>query len=202
MFEWLPEAMQDEIEQLAAHYGQPLCHVTNQAARYVYEANYLQGPQRRQAEVCMVVQRGPRRLLTFRKPFYPQGAWRLLTGGIKPGEAIFDALQRESEEETGHRLPVRRFLCAIEYQGAEQACFATFAFLLDGAGRALTPIDQDEQVEAFRDIGVDELPQIAAFLTQIPPVYSPELETLWSEWGIFRAVVHRLVWESLQAQVQ
>ncbi len=202
MFEWLPQTIQDEIEELARRYGQPLCLATNQAARYIYEANYLQESPPRQAEVCMVVQRGPNRLLTFRKPFYPQGAWRLLTGGINPGEAILDALQREAEEETGHRLPVLRFLCAIEYQGAEQARFATFAFLLDGAGRALTPLDQDEQVEAFREIEADDLPQIAAFLAQIAPVYSPELETLWSEWGIFRAVVHRQVWESLQAQVQ
>jgi ADP-ribose pyrophosphatase YjhB (NUDIX family) len=194
--------MQDEIEQLATRYGKPLRHVTDQAARYVYEANYLQGPLRRQAEVCMVVQRGANRLLTFRKPFYPQGAWRLLTGGVNPGEAILDALQREAEEETGHRLLVLRFLCAIEYQGAEQARFATFAFLLDGADRALSPIDQDEQVEAFREIEVADLPQIADFLAQIAPVYSSELETLWSEWGIFRAVVHRQVWERLQAQVQ
>jgi 8-oxo-dGTP pyrophosphatase MutT (NUDIX family) len=201
MFEWLSEDLQSELARLAARYGQPLRYVTDQAARYVYEANYLQGPPRRQAEVCMVVQRGPNRLLTFRKPFYPKDAWRLLTGGINPGEAIFDALQRESEEETGHKLPLLRFLCAIEYHGAEQSRFATFAFLLDGAGRELITLDQDEQVEAFREIDADDLPQIATFLEQIAPVYSPELETLWSKWGSFRAVVHRLVWESLQAQV-
>ena len=37
--------------------------------------------EKRFAEVCMVVRRASGRLLVFRKPFYPAGVFRLLTGG-------------------------------------------------------------------------------------------------------------------------
>ena len=47
--------------------------------------------------------------LVHTKAFYPQGVYRLLTGGIKPGEPLLEALAREAQEETSLTLRIERF---------------------------------------------------------------------------------------------
>src|SRR5258706_8266241 len=99
----------------------------------------------------MVVRRPNGKLLLSIKPFYPRGAYRLPTGGIHPGEPVFDALARETHEETGLRTEVRRFLAQIAYRGTEAPdaapLFHTFAFLLEetgGAARGHRPNGENE----------------------------------------------------------
>ncbi|HXR66466.1 MAG TPA: hypothetical protein VN729_11105, partial [Ktedonobacteraceae bacterium] len=96
---------------------------------------------------------------------------------------------------------VSRFLVAVAYHLPAQQdspLFYTFAFLLDEVGGTLECLDPDEHLEYFREITADELPERAEFLDLLPVGYSPDLDEDWSEWGHFRAVIHRLVWETLQ----
>ena len=148
MFPTLPQSVQQELEQLAQRYGQPLVHTAD------LEANDLFDPLNktdRYGEVCMVVRRKNGRLLTMTKTFYPKGAYRLPTGGINYGESIHDALLRETNEETGLQVNINHFLAAVAYRVpavTAQPLFYTFAFLLDEVSGTLGAIDETERVEA------------------------------------------------------
>ncbi|SRR6266545_2323212 len=172
----------------------------------------------RYGEVGMVVRRPSGRLLTAIKTFYPTGAFRLLTGGVGHGERIADALPREIAEETGLEVSVSRFLAVIEYttpgEGREASgerttapcplplasrpAFATFVFLLDEVGGTLAPQDASERIASFREVEVAELPALAETLDRVAPAFDPEIDGDWADWGRFRAVVHRVVYDTLR----
>jgi 8-oxo-dGTP pyrophosphatase MutT (NUDIX family) len=197
----LSAAVEAEISALAARYGEPRRVI----ARLESSPFSPFGKRDRFGEVCMVVRRPNGKLLTAIKTFYPAGAFRLLTGGVGHGESIEAALLREIAEETGLEVRVRRFLALIEYRlapggpesGAATLEFATFAFLADETGGALSAQDESEQIAAFREVAVDELPRLAETLDQLPAVADPEIDGRWRDWGRFRAVVHRVVHEAL-----
>jgi ADP-ribose pyrophosphatase YjhB (NUDIX family) len=200
MFPSLPASVNDELAQLAQRYGQPITQTVNLGAN-----NYFDPINKtdRYGEVCMVIRRKSGRLLTAIKTFYPRGAYRLLTGGINYGEPVLDALLRETHEETGLEVEVKRFLAAVAYQihsSEETPVFYTFAFLLDEVGGTFGVLDEDEKVESFREIEPSELPAMAGFLAHIRHERSEELDGDLNDWGRFRAVIHRLVWESLSNQ--
>jgi len=75
--------------------------------------------------------------------------------------------------------------------------FATFAFLLDEMGGTLAAQDDDEQIGAFREVEIAELPAMAHSLEQVPAIVDRRIEGSWRDWGRFRAVVHRVVYEAL-----
>lgn len=193
MFEWLSPAMQQEIDDLAQRYGPAQMRVIEMGGN----SYLLQGS--RLCEVCMVIRRPNGRLLTMKKTFYPAGAYRLLTGGIEPGESILEALQREIQEETGLTTTLIRCLGAIVYHMESRPRFATFAFLLKETGGVLQTNDPDEHLEAFQEIDIDTLPLIIERLGKLGHSYGPEIESYWDDWGRFRIAVHRLVWECLYA---
>ena len=233
----LDDLRESEIAALSARYGAP--------RRVAVELRG--GPFRpisatdRIGEVCMVVRRTNGKLLTAVKTFYPPGAFRLLTGGVSHGERIEAALLRETAEETGLAVAVRRFLAVIEYRpvgdggwgmgrhgdtetrrhgdtetgNRERSIaalqsptpdprpltpdpFVTFAFLLDEVGGVLSVQDESEQIGEFREVAIADLPAIARTLECVPDVFHPEIVGSWSDWGRFRAIVHRVVYEALQ----
>jgi ADP-ribose pyrophosphatase YjhB (NUDIX family) len=199
MFSSLPQNTQHELEQLAQQYGQPVTDTIHLTATQNFDPL---DKTDRYGEVCMVVRRKNGRLLTMTKTYYPKGAYRLLTGGINHGERVFDALLRETHEETALEVEVKRFLAAAAYsivQAGDTPAFYTFAFLLDEVGGTLGTIDEDEQVDDFREIEPAELPALADQLAQLGQQHNPALGGSWGDWGQFRAAIHRLVWQALQA---
>jgi 8-oxo-dGTP pyrophosphatase MutT (NUDIX family) len=198
MFTSLPHDIQDELHQLARRYGQPLVETID-----------LVSPRRfsplnktdRYSEVCMVVRRPNGRLLTMTKAYYPPHAYRLPTGGIKLVESVIDALLRETQEETGLQVNVEQFLVAVAYRMPDQDYpgFYTFAFLLSEVGGTLQIHDEDEQIEDFREVLPEELLAVADDLERVSAQYSKQIDGNWKDWGHFRAIIHRLVWEALQA---
>jgi 8-oxo-dGTP pyrophosphatase MutT (NUDIX family) len=186
-----------ELDTLAARFGRPLVIDTP-------IPDYFDDPIRkpdRYGEVCMVVRRPNGNLLLSIKTFYPRGAYRLPTGGIHRGEPVFDALVRETHEETGLRTEVRRFLAQIAYHGAEAPyaapLFHTFAFLLEETGGTLRAIDTSEQIEDWRETRVADLPGVANFLDDLKTAGTFDIGGDWRAWGKFRAVVHRVVHQAL-----
>lgn len=192
----LAETTEAEIAALAAQYGPPR-RVQAALANAQFEPLIMDD---RYGEVCMVVRRPSGALITAIKTFYPPGAFRLLTGGIHHGEPIADALARELAEETGLDVAVRRFLAVIEYAlpDAGRHPFATFAFLVDELGGMLAVSDPDERVAAFRDLAPAELPALADTLDAMPAAFSADIRGSWADWGRFRAVTHRVVYEALR----
>lgn len=188
----LPPRVEAEIASLADRYGAPR-RVTVQLEGPPFDPI---GQSDRYGEVCMVVRRPNGTLLTAIKTFYPPGAFRLLTGGVGHGERIEAALLREVAEETGLDVAVRRFLAVIEYRHKQQE-FTTFAFLLDETGGTLGVNDPAEQIASFREVVVSELPVLAGALEAAPDHYDAEINGRWRDWGCFRAVVHRVVYEAL-----
>jgi len=192
----LPETRR-EIDALARRFGQPL----------VIDSpipDYFDDPIRkpdRYGEVCMVVRRPNGAVLLSIKTFYPRGAYRLPTGGIHRGEAILDALRRETHEETGLQTEVRRFLAQIVYHSVDAPTgtplFHTFAFLLDEASGTLGALDVSEQIEDWREVAVSDLPRVADFLDDLSTQGTQDIGGDWRAWGKFRAVVHRAVHQAL-----
>ncbi|HEY7414291.1 MAG TPA: NUDIX hydrolase [Ktedonobacteraceae bacterium] len=197
MFSSLPQEIQTELHHLAQRYGQPIVHTAD--LRAFHSFNPLNKSDR-YGEVCMVIQRKNGCLLVSKKTFYPPEAYRLPTGGINHGESVYHALLRETYEETGLEFEVRRFLAAAAYRLPklqEEPIFYTFAFLIDETGGTLNVIDTNERVEGFREIEPEQLPSIADHLEHPPSLYSSAIGGNWEDWGQFRAVIHRLVWQAL-----
>jgi 8-oxo-dGTP pyrophosphatase MutT (NUDIX family) len=195
----LPQNIQQELNQLARNYGQPLVPTVELTANKLFDPL---NKRDRFGEVCMVVRRTSGHLLTMKKTYYPPEGYRLLTGGINHGEAIYDALLRETHEETGLEVKVQRFLVAASYQVPTVSAtlvFYTFAFLLDEVGGTFGVIDESEQVEGFREIEVNQLLDVAESLESLKGQYSKKIGGYWGDWGQFRAAIHRQVWEALQA---
>jgi len=210
----LAPAIETEIADLAARYGQPR-RVAVELAGAPFSPLILED---RHGEVCMVVRRPNGKLITAIKTFYPAGAFRLLTGGVGLDEPIAEALLREVAEETGLAVVVRRFLAVIEYQlqgigdrgwriGDElpipyplspiPSNFATFAFLLDETGGTLQAQDAGERIESFRELAVADLPTLAQTLENVPDTRDEEIDGSWRDWGRFRAVAHRVIYAAL-----
>ena len=192
----LTPAMRDEIRRLGAAFGAP---IVREVALDDVRFDPVGAPDRI-AEVCMAVRRPNGKLLLSIKTFYPRGAYRLPTGGIHDGEPIFEALLRETREETGLEVVPRRFLAALTYLHGTGGppVFHTFAFLLHETGGTLGSLDPAERIEDWMEIEAAELRDVAATLDAIPDRATPEIDN-WSAWGRFRAVVHRVVQEALGA---
>jgi 8-oxo-dGTP pyrophosphatase MutT (NUDIX family) len=152
-------------------------------------------------EVCMVVRRKNGTLLLSIKTFYPRGAFRLPTGGIHHGESVYDALVREAHEETGLVTTVERFLARITYQPLTRpgapAVFHTFAFLMSEMSGTLGALDLSERIEEWREVTPAELPAVADFLDDLRTAGTTDIGGDWRAWGKFRAVVHRVVHDTL-----
>jgi len=185
-----------EIKALAAQYGAP------ERIRAVLDDIETQplNMSDRTGEVCMVLRRPNGKLITAIKTIYPKGCFRLLTGGIKDHEAIEAALWREIQEETGLKASITRFLAVIEYADTTPSNllnFATYIFLLDTDDSEIVVSDEDEKIESFREIEVEELPALAQTLENAPQEYSDEIQGYWQSWGYFRAVSHHIVYAYL-----
>lgn len=163
---------------------------------------------RRRAEICYVMHRGDpaEGVLLHIKTFYPEGAYRLPTGGIHVGEAVLETLTREIYEETGLTVgthagdvQVERLLGVLAYDlrhatlGATP--FATYHFLVRmPADAVLAPQDPAESIGGWQWRPARELPAVAAILDHVH-LSSQQ----WADWGRFRALSHRFVAERLAA---
>lgn len=195
----------DELAELDVQWGP----VTMERHQLAVDHPFLTGENQmlvgngRRAEICYVMHQGNPQagLLLHIKTFYPQGAFRLPTGGIHQGDGVIDTLAREVEEETGlimgngaGQVRVERLLGVVACEFVHGTLgrtlpFATYAFLVQmPAGAALNPRDASEQIGGWQWRPPAELPQVAAYLEQVGE-FSPQ----WGDWGRYRALIHRFV---------
>lgn len=161
----------------------------------------------RRAEVCYIAyeDRPDTGLLLHVKTIYPAEAYRLPTGGILPGEPVWDTLSREITEETGlsvgegaGRARVHNMMGVLSYEFvharlARSFHFATYHFLVElPAGAALAPQDPSERIGGWRWCIPCDLPTVTQTLSALG-ARTPE----WGDWGRFRALSHQFVADAL-----
>jgi 8-oxo-dGTP pyrophosphatase MutT (NUDIX family) len=147
--------------------------------------NKITSTKPRRGEVVMVVPDPQGAIWLHTKEFYPDGVYRLMTGGLDAGEAPAEALQREVEEETGFKVEIVRCLAVITYQliGPNGTIpFVSYLFVTTPGIGLPQPTDPNEAISGFRKVKPDELENIAQHLRS--------LNGKFKDWGIFRAVAH------------
>lgn len=186
------------LAQAIARYGEP---VERSLVYQVSEETFgywERTRQKRVAEVVLLLRCADGRYLVHTKSFYPPGTYRLLSGGIKPGEELLAAVKREALEETGMAVRIERFLGVLHYRfvwGGRSVPFTSYLFVVAGDCEAAGSLDlarsstAEENISAFRRVTPEELGDIADALEALPPD--------WIEWGRFRAAAHRLAGELL-----
>jgi NAD+ diphosphatase len=159
----------------------------------------------RVAEVVFAIRRPNGRLLLQTKASYPPGVYRLPSGSITVGETVLAALWREVAEETSLQATLLRFLAVVSYvivtpegepEGLPASTFTSYMFLLQETGGELCTADEHEGVTGFREAEPADLPAVADQLEALATSPDATMRS-WGDWGRFRAVAHRLVWEIL-----
>lgn len=148
--------------------------------------------RKRQAEVVLLLRRPDGRLVLQTKHSYLPGAYRIPTGGIRPGEPLLAALDRELREETGQRGRVARFLGVLCYRFRRRGRWEereSYVFLLDIGSEPLRSEDGEEDILDYREIAPAELTSVAGHLESQPGD--------WAVWGRFRALVHAFAVEAM-----
>jgi len=183
---------ESEIAQLSALYGVPLrqrcvLQVGDTTIQHWFK-KYRGG----NGEVVLFIRLRNGDLLLHTKDFYPAGVFRVPSGGIKTGESLCDALRREALEETGLDVAIERFLAVLEFEFHCQGLvipYPSYLFLLREVGGALRTVDQEERIAAFTTVPMPHLFSVAERLENLPPD--------WHDWGLFRALPHRVAAELL-----
>jgi 8-oxo-dGTP pyrophosphatase MutT (NUDIX family) len=146
----------------------------------------------RRAEVVMAVPDEQGHLWLHTKSFYPQGVYRLMTGGLNPGEAPAQALRREVVEETGFKVKVQTCLAVITYTLLAQNVelpFVSYIFLTTPTKGQPNPTDSAEAINHFQAVPVPALAETARQLRSLSGDFA--------DWGAFRAVAHEVACEQL-----
>lgn len=146
----------------------------------------------RRGEVVMVIPNEVGHIWLHTKAFYPAGVYRLMTGGLDPGETPHQALRREVLEETGFSVEINRCLAVITYtfSGAGQTLpFASYVFLTTPTGGFPRPTDPHETITDFQAVPAEGLLDAARQLRS--------LRGRFGDWGLFRAIGHEVAGQCL-----
>lgn len=186
---------QKVLKKLELHFGPVYQHHVNLSIsteimlRMVVKMNQKKP---RRAEVVMVVPNEQGHIWLHTKSFYPQGVYRLMTGGLEPGEAPHVALRREVAEETGFKVKVQRCLAVITYTLTAYEAelpFVSYVFATTPAKGQPQPTDPKEAIAAFQAIPIPALAETARHLRSLTGDFA--------DWGVFRAIPHEVACEQL-----
>lgn len=140
------------IQELTLQFGNPLLeHWDVELTREELDQVLSHRKRQRAHDVTLCIQRDSD-IALIRKPGYPEGAFRLPSGGVHPEESFLDGARREALEETGldvkvDQYPLRvhvRFFC-----GSDDASWATHVMCARFVSGDIAPIDRSE-IEAAK----------------------------------------------------
>ncbi|MCB0207961.1 MAG: NUDIX hydrolase [Anaerolineae bacterium] len=146
----------------------------------------------RRGEAVMVIPDTTGRIWLHTKDFYPTGVYRLMTGGMDPGETPEQTLKREAMEETGFAVEIARCLAVVTYKFTNEKStlpFVSYVFLTQPVNGTPKPTDAGEAIESFQTVTAEALFDMAQQLQH--------LEGDFADWGRFRAVTHELAARTL-----
>jgi len=142
----------------------------------------------RRGEVVFCVIRPDGRIITITCAEYPQGIYRIPTGGIGYGEDIIKAVYREIKEELGIDADITDFAGVIKIQfrhGDDSTMFYSYIFILKETGGRLLLDANDDEISEVKEVNIDGLQVITESLSNIPGK--------WNDWGRFRYVTSNAV---------
>jgi len=132
-----------------------------------------------EAAFCIIRPNGKVIVVTCEE--YPQGIFRIPTGGIGYGEDIIKAAYREAEEELGLKTEITAFAGVIKYSIThedEVIRFYSYIFIMKETGGRLLLDATDDEVSEVREVGVAGLKEVVDRLKT--------LEGRWKDWGRLR----------------
>lgn len=174
-----------EIEKLRRRFGE------FERATFEYKqisvgfGEWIKRLSKRRGEVVLIVPRGDGQVLLHTKPHYPEGIYRLPTGGIRPDEDAEDAARREGYEEIGFKPKKVRLLGVLDnvFRVKDtEYIYPSFVFLTREFTGNPKPTDPDELISGFREADRMGIRATALQLASLPGA--------WHEWGRFRAMPH------------
>ena len=187
---------EEEVKALKAVFGTPVRrHYDIELDDYMMSARENRRHDRR-AEVLFAITRPNGKVLLHTKPQYPQGIYRLFTGGIGLQEPVLTALEREVQEETGLHCEIQSFLGLCTYTFTKDDYhmkFATYLFHLNALADE-QPKPQDlEEIANIGEIALAGLPLVAAHLRSLN-----EQRKVWGDW---RAIGHEVAFQALSRRI-
>ena len=188
------DTLLNDLEQRFGPFQQHHAELHIASAGMLKMMNNLRTKKSRRAEVVMVIPNNEGHIWLHRKAFYPEMAYRLMTGGIDPGESPQRALIREAKEESGFAVNINRCLAVVTYHLYDDEGplpFASYLFLTDPQAGQPHPTDPGEAIEDFVAVSLAEFAEATQRLRS--------LEGHHRDWGLFRAVAHEVVEECLSA---
>ena len=150
------------VQELSLTYGEPIVERWD----VPLSAPELEAVQRhrlhgRAHDVTLVILKDGK-LAVIRKRGYPEGAYRIPSGGIHPEESFVDGAVREAFEETGLTVRIDDYLLQVHATFAcddRQAKWITHVMLAGAVNGTLAPVDSKE-IEAARWMDWTELVDI------------------------------------------
>jgi len=147
----------------------------------------MHGKNPRRGEVVMVIPNKAGKIWLHTKASYPDGVYRLMSGGLEPDELPHKALHREVEEETGFAIKIDCCLAVITYNfrgNGFSLPFTSYMFLTKPADGTPAPVDSGEAITGFKPVPAKKLSRVAKQLRS--------MNGRFAEWGVFRAEAHEV----------
>ena len=105
----------------------------------------------RSHDVTLFIFNAEGNLAVVRKPFYPSGAFRAPSGGVRPGEDFEAGAKREALEETGLEIEILHYVLKVSAHfishGHEEP-WTSYVLIARATGGELRPIDTEEIEDA------------------------------------------------------
>jgi len=146
----------------------------------------------RRGEIVFMLENLNRKVLLHTKPFFPKGVYRLLSGGINMNEAVAETLNREIFEETGFHVDNGQCIALIFFIIKHESLsmpFITYLYSCKGITGEPVVHDRSENISGFRWVTHAELKHVYRQLLELPED--------WKDWGVFRALPHKVFYDSL-----
>lgn len=144
----------------------------------------------RRGEVVFGVVRPNGKLILVTCEEYPEGIFRVPTGGINYGEDILKAVQRETMEELGLRTEILSFGGVIKLKFAykhDSEMFYCYLFLLKEVSGKLLEDATDVEVSKVIEADYNTMCKASQTLNNI--------EGNWADWGKFRSITTKAIVE-------
>lgn len=150
----------------------------------------------RRGETVFAVVRPDGEIITVTCSEYPEGIFRIPTGGLNYDENITEGVHREVLEELGLKSEISDFAGVLKIKiifEEDFIMFYSYVFIMREISGELLKDATDQEVSEVKLVGLTELSAVADKLMNI--------EGVWHDWGRFRYITTRAVYEYLSGNV-